>query len=468
MTPKHADSLPGIRIAPAIGIWAAAVALAPGAGLKLALAAPPLAAAGIWYLVTWPERWLVVFFGAALLTPPLPFAAGNSGAHLAPLVAAAGMLAGAFRLREWRKCNGWLPLLFIAFTALLAATSGLALLYSGSAVAAGSLARVLLFATGVWVFFYTRAAPFTPGWNPLKLTCALFAMAVAGALFACVDFYFHLPAPAGFGPQFVWLEAGVFRRAQGLFYEASTLGNFCAFFLAMIPAAFLARPADRPAPMAALALGSVPIVAALILSYSRASLVNVGVMMAVFLVLRGRGFGMKGLLTAGIALAGTGIAGVLLFPTFFALYWTRLGVAFEYFAVSPDRVLSGRLASWAAIGDFLSAKPWLALFGIGYKTLPYTSYLPGGVVADNTYLSLLAETGIVGLTLFLLLNAAILRTAFRAAASENGRAAFFGSWIFSFWCGELVQMISGDLITYWRVLPLYFWALAMAAREADV
>jgi hypothetical protein len=27
-------------------------------------------------------------------------------------------------------------------------------------------------------------------------------------------------------------------------------------------------------------------------------------------------------------------------------------------------------------------------------------------------------------------------------------------------------MLSGDLITYWRVLPVYFWALAIAEREA--
>jgi hypothetical protein len=32
--------------------------------------------------------------------------------------------------------------------------------------------------------------------------------------------------------------------------------------------------------------------------------------------------------------------------------------------------------------------------------------------------------------------------------------------------GELVQMLSGDLITYWRVLPIYFWILAIAVRES--
>jgi hypothetical protein len=28
----------------------------------------------------------------------------------------------------------------------------------------------------------------------------------------------------------------------------------------------------------------------------------------------------------------------------------------------------------------------------------------------------------------------------------------------------VVQMASGDLLTYWRVLPVYFWVLAMAVR----
>jgi hypothetical protein len=27
-----------------------------------------------------------------------------------------------------------------------------------------------------------------------------------------------------------------------------------------------------------------------------------------------------------------------------------------------------------------------------------------------------------------------------------------------------VQMLSGDLLTYWRVLPVYFWVLALAVR----
>jgi O-antigen ligase len=295
----------------------------------------------------------------------------------------------------------------------------------------------------------------------------LLAIGLAACLFACVDFYLQLPAPAGFGSQFVWLDSGVFRRAQGLFYEASTLGNFCAFLLAVLPAALLTRPADRPAPVWLLSAICLPAVAALVFSYSRASLVNVAVIGLAFLALRRGRVRLRTLLAPALAMASAAAIGSWLFPAFFAHYWTRLGVVFEFFTTSPDRVLSGRLASWRAVADFLWSHPWLAAFGIGYKTLPYTNYLPGGVVADNTYLSLLAETGLLGLSVFLLLNAAILRTAWHAARHSNGRAVFFGSWIFCFWCGELVQMLSGDLITYWRVLPVYLCVLGLAAREAE-
>jgi O-antigen ligase len=102
--------------------------------------------------------------------------------------------------------------------------------------------------------------------------------------------------------------------------------------------------------------------------------------------------------------------------------------------------------------------------GIGYKTLPYSDYLGAPLVADNMYLSLLVETGIAGLAALVCLNVAILRAAYRAAHSPHAQRAFCGDWMLCFWAGEVVQMASGDLLTYWRVLPVYFWVLALAIR----
>jgi len=163
--------------------------------------------------------------------------------------------------------------------------------------------------------------------------------------------------------------------------------------------------------------------------------------------------------------AATAIVRVAL-PTFSANYWSRMALSMRYIWSFPDGVLSGRVRNWKTLGNFLVQHPWHLLFGIGYKTIPYTNYIGAHVVADNTYLSLLVETGIAGLFAFAALNIAILRTAYRAARSDKSDAAFFGTWMFCFWCGEVVQMLSGDLITYWRVLPLYFWVLATAVRES--
>jgi O-antigen ligase len=392
---------------------------------------------------------------------------GDSGPHPSLIFVALGLLAGLFSLGEWRAPDAPLNRAFAIFFLILLGSAAEAILYSGAAVGLGSLMRVLLFGIPVYVFFY---AAYGPGsrrpQDTFATTRALYWMAVASALFACVDFYFQFPAPAGYGAQFIWLRSGVYRRAQGLFYEASTLGNFCAFFLTMIAAALLAPRRQSPVSRRGLLLGGMVFAAALVLSYSRGSLLNALVAIAVLIywnrsrIRLGRFF---------LALAGAAVAGVLalrsLLPAFTGAYWMRVSTSVEYLFSETEGLLSGRVASWRAVLEFLARHPWHALFGIGYKTLPYSDYLGRTVITDNMYLSLLAETGIVGLAAMLWLSMQILRAARRAAAAPDPRCRFFGSWIFAFWTGQMVQMFTGDLLTYWRVLPLYFWVLAVAVRH---
>jgi O-antigen ligase len=410
---------------------------------------------------------------AALLLPPLPVPVGNSGPHPCLLLAALGLLSGLVRLPEWRVPPCGLSRALLALCGAMLASVALAAVYSGAAAAAGSLVRVLLFAIPVYVFFYTA---YGPGYGPARelnllkpdtftATRRLFWIATASALFACVDFYFQFPAPAGYGPQFIWLASGVYRRAQGLFYEASTLGNFCAFFLVMIAVA-LARPrTESPASRKALVAGGAALFAALVLSYSRGSLVNLGVALAVLLWVNRRRLRFARLVP--VLAACIGAAALLtwkVFPAFAEMYWLRLSGSAEFFFSETEGILSGRVASWRTLLDWIAANPWQTLFGVGYKTLPYASYLGSGVVADNMYLSLLVETGVAGLAALLWLNLAILRAAGRAARAAPARPSFFGTWMLCFWAGQSVQMLSGDLLTYWRVLPVYFWVLALAVR----
>jgi O-antigen ligase len=464
-----APFFPSLRtagLAPAIvGGWAAAITMAPNNTIKLLLAAPVPLGTAAWWILLEPERWLYVLFFSLILLPPLPIALGNSGVHLAPLILIPGLASGFFRSREWRRCSGTLHILFLLFLAIAFGSTALALLYSGASVAAGSLARVFLLAIGVYVYLFTLIGPRRIHSDPFIAARWLYYCAMLGALFACIDFYFQLPAPAGFAAQFVWLGSGIYRRAQGLFYEASILGNFCAFFLVMTLVTAFRPSHERHHSRLTLATGFILFAGALIFSFSRASALNLVVAACAFLYVR-RVPVRRVLITT--AIFGIAAALVLRFalPEFFAHYFIRIAATFEFFQQAPDRILSGRISMWGTIVSFLTSHPLDAILGIGYKTLPYSHYAGEGLVADNTWLSLLVETGLVGLVVFLFLNAAILRTALRAARSTRNSASFFGAWIFCFWCGELVQMMSGDLITYWRVLPLYFWVLATAAREA--
>lgn len=454
--------------APALaGIYAAAIAVAPKPAVAVALAAPLAAVPLAYWAVRKRVRWLTFFFAAALLLPPLPLGLGNSGPHPALLFVVPGLLAGVWSLGEWRVPDAPLNRAFGIFFLILLGSAALGMLYSGAAVGLGSLMRVLLFGISVYVFFYAACGPGSrEPQDAFAEARALYWMAVAAALFACVDFYFQFPAPAGFGAQFVWLRSGVYRRAQGLFYEASTLGNFCAFFLTMIAAALLSPRPQAPVSRRGLLLGGMVFTAALVLSYSRGSLLNVLVAIPVLIYLHrsrirlGRFF----LALAAAALAG-GLAVRALLPSFTGAYLMRVSATVEYLFSETEGLLSGRVASWRAVLGFLAEHPWHALFGVGYKTLPYSDYLGHTVITDNMYLSLLAETGIVGLGAMLWLSLRILRSARRAAASADPRRRFFGSWIFAFWAGQMVQMFTGDLLTYWRVLPLYFWVLAVAVRH---
>lgn len=458
--PGRKEMLAGL----AVGTYAALVALAPGLSAKALLCVPLIAVPIAWPIFRTPRAWLALFFACALLLPPLPIKLGDSGPHIALVFAAAGVLIGWLRLSEWRFEFDSVAGSILAFVAIVLASVALVLIYSGWSIAAASFARVLLLGISAYVFLYMANGPgrmrAAQGFRWIRL---LFWTASLSALFACVDFYYQFPAPAGFEQQFIWVETGVFRRAQGVFYEASTLGNLCAFFLVMIAVAlFRPRRAQSFSPFALLAGGSA-LGAALVLSYSRGSLINVAVaMVALFWFHRDR-IRWRRLAIGASLFAGGLILLRVASPVFSGAYWQRIAAAFEFFSESPNMVLSGRLQSWRTLLDFLASHPWHLLLGVGYKTLPYSDFIGATAIGDNTYLTLLAETGIVGLAAVIALNCAILVRAYRAARTGDDLRSFCGVWMLCFWSGQVVQMFSADLLTYWRVLPVYLFVLALAA-----
>jgi hypothetical protein len=440
---------------------ALAVLVAPKASALL-LGILILGVASLW-LLDKPARWIGAFFFAAVLLPPLPVALGNAGPHPAIALALAGGLAG-LAYPEWRFRMTAVSAALLLLTAAIFCSLSFAALYSGPAIAGASCIRALLFAISIYVFLFAFCGP-AKTQPPFPLVRLLFAIAVAAALFACMDFYYQLPAPGGFSPQFVWLDNGVFRRAQGLFYEASTLGNFCAFFIVMIGVSIVRPTHERPVPLVWMVLGGALLAGALVLSYSRASVMNVLVAAGALWFLRRKGGPIwRPLAIAASSVAVACVVCYLLLPQLFAAYGYRLWNSILYSSSATNGILSGRLDSWRTILTFLFENPFYLIFGVGYKTLPYSDFTGSAVIADNTYLSALAETGLLGLGALLLVLVAVLRTSYRAARDGDPEKSFFGSWTFCFWCGQVAQMMSGDLLTYWRVLPIYLWVLAVTAR----
>ncbi len=405
--------------------------------------------------------WLPLFIAAALLAPPIT--SGESTIHPAIAIAAIGLLCGLARLDDWRFERNTVSAVIVVFFVILVISLAPAALYSGTEIAAASVARVALAAISAYVFFYASAGP---GRRSSIPTALLFSIASASAAFAILDFYFQFPAPAGFGPQFVWLDTGVFRRAQGVFYEASTLGNFCVFFLVMIGIVFAKRMAVRFSARVALLAGGAILMTALILSYSRSCIIALAIALLALAVIEWRTLAVRRIAIVG-AITAAAVVAILVqfFPDYASLYWTRLTASFDLALESNARLLSGRVESWQTLLAFLADHPWHALIGVGYKTLPYSNFTGEPIVADNMYLSMLVETGVLGLAALLALNVAIIRAGFRAAKSVDPSRSFYGTWIFCFWIAESVQMLSADLLTFWRVIPVYFWVLAMATRR---
>ncbi|HLH00015.1 MAG TPA: O-antigen ligase family protein [Bryobacteraceae bacterium] len=447
-----------------LGGYAALAALAPSIAAKAVLCAPLIAIPIAWPMLRKPRLWLALFFAAALLLPPLPIHLGDSGPHVALVFAGAGLFIGLLRLAEWRIEINSIGGCLLALFAIVFASLAMALIYSGVSIAAGSLARVCLLGISVYVYFYVRSGPGRiPGFEGFRWIRLLFCAAALSALFACVDFYYQFPAPAGYEQQFIWVDTGVFRRAQGIFYEASTLGNLCAFFLEMVAVALFRPRGAQSLSLFSLLAGASALAWALVLSYSRGSLINVAVALIVLLWFQRHRVRWNRVLAGAAALVGLLALLAIFSPVFSGAYWQRVTVGFQFFNESPDVILSGRVQSWRVLLDFLQAHSWYALLGVGYKTLPYSDFIGTTAVGDNTYLTLLAETGILGLAAVIALNVAILRRSYRAAHSTDDLRSFCGLWMLCFWSGQAVQMLSADLLTYWRILPVYFFVLALAA-----
>jgi O-antigen ligase len=439
-----------VRDVPATGVvWAVVMA---GATLVYSLARP---AAWIWW-----------FLALGLVVPLLPLQIAGVELPFHPAMAAfgAGLFVVWVRLREWRMDRD-------AITATSALLLGATLIslpwafyYSGTAVGVQSVIRWVLLASGFLLMSWVASGPLGDEWDGASLLRMILAAALLSSAFAVVDFQYQLPRTVRFSDQYIYGGDGALRRAQGVFYDASALGNFCAMILTLILA--LGRNARRALRLPAWLLWvPVPTLAvALVLSFSRGSVVNLTVALTSLAWMRRKTLAWRSVATIVAAALAVTAAGLLIAPQLLLPYGSRLQYSAVEFFSNPNEVLSKRLDTWNELGVFIIDHPAQVLLGIGYKSLPYTDYFSHPMVADNMYLALLMETGLPGLLALLLFSFAVLKRSRALAMEPDDGVAGLGRFLFCYWLGEMAQMLSGDILTFWRVTPVYLAILGLGLR----
>ncbi len=449
---------------------AAAAALVRDVPVVAAVWAIAAAAAALFYFLARPAAWVWWFLALGLLLPPWPLEIGGVELPFHPAMAVflAGLLVVWIRLGEWRIERNAIS----AASALLLSATLISLpwafYYSGAAVGVQSVIRWVLLASGFLVMLWIADGPLGETWSGAGLLRMILAAALLSSAFAVVDFQYQLPRTVRFSEQYIYGQEAALRRAQGVFYDASALGNFCAMILTLILA--LGRHARRALRLPAWLLWiPVPTLAvALVLSFSRGSVVNLMVSLTALAWMRRKALAGRSVVTFVALALAVSAAGVLIAPQLLLPYGSRLQYSAVEFFSNPNEVLSKRLDTWSELGSFILGHPAQVLLGIGYKSLPYTSYFSRPLVADNMYLALLMETGLPGLLALLLFSAAVLAGTRHMTIDPDVAVAGLGRFLFCFWLGEMAQMLSGDILTFWRVTPVYLAILGLALRSAGL
>jgi O-antigen ligase len=107
-----------------------------------------------------------------------------------------------------------------------------------------------------------------------------------------------------------------------------------------------------------------------------------------------------------------------------------------------NRITSGRIENWTNYLPYVLENP---LTGIGYKAL----ILERGIPPDNNYLSVLVETGLIGLALFLVFLGGTFIALFFAYLRGNP----FAWTLLLVWSAQAAMALAIDVITFWGTIP---------------
>ncbi len=244
-----------------------------------------------------------------------------------------------------------------------------------------------------------------------------------------------------------WFEIGRFLRAYGTFAQPNPYAGYLNLTLPLGYALFLAawqgagserRDAQAARRLAlwrmALALWLAVVGAALLMSLSRGAWLGFAVAFVAISLLHSKRTAAAtvggGLLVAAVLF----LSSANLLPAALTQRFTSVADYFRIFDVRGVEVTDAnfavveRMAHWQAAWGMINDRPWLG-YGAGNYPAAYPHYSLAGWQeplghAHNVLLNVTAETGLIGLTAYLLFLSAALWTCWRAALSlvSRGRA----------------------------------------------
>ncbi|MFB3920980.1 MAG: O-antigen ligase family protein [Terriglobia bacterium] len=462
------------------GLWLALVPAAIFAGWAATVAAASpiliaLMACGILLAVfaaasiRQPLLFVIVFLVVIIVLPPFFFTRfGETPIYASYFLAPLGLTIIVARFPDFHFQFDPVAVGLALFLIATGLSLPFAYWLSGVAVGNASSFRWLLLAQTAMLYLLVRGgAPKHEGTSERWFLPILLLVATLSALYGIVDFYRPIPLPHPSADQFIWLGSGILRRAQGVIYEASSFANLCGFFLLIAAAAFLTCQ-ERVIGLRRLwVLLLIPILSlAVFVSFSRSAWGSIAVGMLAFAVVSEKAR-LRRCVILLLALAIPLCALWYYTPELWSyLVNARLGNLAQIFT-DPSLASSGRSDTWTRVLAIIEDHPQYLLFGVGYKTLPYTHLFHEEIITDNGYLSLLLESGVVGLGGWLFLSGAILRMFHRLARRSEGALRFWSTLLFSFWWGELVQMLATDAHTYWRNMILFVALMAFTLNRAE-
>jgi hypothetical protein len=339
---------------------------------------------------------------------------------------------------------------------------------SGSEAGLQGFMRWLLLAQSALIFVLVRGgARREPDHHENRLIPVLMVSATLTGAYGIFDFLWPVPLPHPAADQYIWLAGEIMRRAQGVFYESSNFANLCVFFLAAMSAAYLTRQEQILKLPRLLLLFSITVLwTGSIVAFSRSAWANLLVTLLVFALVSRQVRPWRALTFVSVLALPLAAFSVYSPELWDYLLMNRIGSIIQVFD-DPNMVSSWRIGTWTRIGSILQDNPHYFIFGVGYKSLPHSRLFHDQIVTDNGYLNLLLETGIVGLSGFLLFTGRVFKTFWQISRRAAGRTAFWSLFLFSFWAGECVQLLFADAYTYWRNFVVFLALMGLVMNWSE-